>query len=221
MEVVILTSVTWLWNILGTLERASTVVVVVLVWVLMGWVMWFFSSQSLIGAGVWSDPKEHGDSCWRHSYILQLARPEEWGRNASGMTLATWHFLEKSSAWHLWVADSLLGISSIKFFSHHSQPGSNFLGKSSSFQGITLVPRLQVKAEGPWHSTVLDSLSFNRQDTPSKSETGPPALMSLSHHLGPRFILRDLSSPSGASDRKMIESLELGEQSCTFLANGS
>lgn len=63
---------------------------------------------------------------------------------------------------------------------------------------------------------VLDSLSFNRQDTPSKSETGPPALISLSHHLGPRFFLRDLSSPSGASDR-----MELGERSCTFLANGS
>lgn len=106
--------------------------------------------------------------------------------------------------------DSLSGIFSIKFFSHHSQPGSNFLGKSSSFQGITLVPRLQVRAEGAWHFTVLDSLSFNRQATSSKSETGPPALTSLSHQLGPHFILRDLPSPSGASDRKMIESLKGG-----------
>ena len=68
---------------------------------------------------------------------------------------------------------------------------------------------------------VLDSLSFNRQDTSSKSGTGPSALTSLSHHLGPHFILRDLSSPSGASGRKMIESLEWGEWSYTFLANGS
>ena len=70
----------------GQTGKASTVAVVVLMWVLMDWVMRFFSSQSLIGAGVWSDPKEHGDSCWGHSYSLQLARSEEWGRNESGMT---------------------------------------------------------------------------------------------------------------------------------------
>lgn len=143
-----------------------------------------------------------------HSPVGKVWRMGQEWKWYDSWPLATWHFLQKPSAWHLWVADSLLGIFSIKFVSHHSQPGSNFLGKSSSFQGITLVPRLQVKAEGAWHSMVLDSLSFNRQDTSSKSETGPPTLTSLSHHLGLRFILRDLSSPSGASDRKMIESLE-------------
>ena len=65
------------------------------------------------------------------------------------------------------------------------QPGASTLGKPSSFQGITLVPSLQVKTEDTWHSRVLNSLSFNRQDTSSRSENGPTPLTSLSHHLGP------------------------------------
>lgn len=65
-------------------------------------------------------PPEHGDSCWRHSYILQLARPE-WGRNESGMTLAMAFLRKVISVAHLWVADSLVRYPPLKFFSHHSQ----------------------------------------------------------------------------------------------------
>ena len=42
-----------------------------------------------------------------------------------------------------------------KSFSHRSYPGASSLGKPSSFQGITLVPGLQAKAEDTWHSRVL------------------------------------------------------------------
>ena len=171
-----------------------------------------FSSQALIGAGVVRPQRARWFmlGTFLHSPVGKVWRMGQKWKWYDSWALPTWRFLQKSPAWHLWVANSLSGIFSIKFFSHHSQPGSNFLGKSSSFQGIALVPRLGVRAKRAWHCAVLDSLSFNRQDTSSKSETGPPALTSLSHHLGPRFILRDLPSTSGASDRKMIESLEGG-----------